>query len=679
MSPNDPLLSPFQLKNLTLKNRVVSTSHAPAYAEGGLPGERYLRYHEAKAKGGLALTMMGGASCVAPDSPAFVSNIALYHDDIVPHLRRISDAVHEHGALIMTQMSHAGRRTSNYDGEWLPVISASGVRETQHRSVPKEAEDWDIDRIVTAYADSAERCVAGGLDGIELFASGHLMDQFWSPLTNHRSDGYGGDLDGRIRFASEVVRAIRTRVGDEFVVGLRMAVDEGIPGGLQADEGVEIIRRLTADGIDFLSLLRGSHDNDARLSKIIPPMGTPANPNLDFAGEIRKQVDIPVMHAGRIADLATARYAVSEGILDLVGMTRAQIADPNMMRKMIAGEEDRIRPCVGAGYCIDRVYSAQESLCIHNPATGREFELPQEVSPAETRKKAVVVGAGPSGLEAARVLAERGHDVVVFEVMDRPGGQIVLAAQPEMRRDLTGIVDWRVEECRLLGVDLRFDVYAEAAEVLAENPDVVVVATGGLANASLVGVPDDLLTESWQIISREVTPGREVLVVDEGGDHQGPAAAVAAAESGSSVEYVTAERTLLPLVGTTNYPGYLAAFRRNNVQRALGTRVTGVSRTTDRRLEVVLTDEFTGDTETRTVDQVVVENGTVPNADVYFELKEQSRNRGAVDHSELLALREQTVEHNPDGTFRLYRIGDAVSSRNIHAAILDAYRLCLAI
>jgi 2,4-dienoyl-CoA reductase-like NADH-dependent reductase (Old Yellow Enzyme family) len=635
-----------------------------------------------KAKGGLAMTMMGGVASVAHDSPAFVHNIELFRDEVVPYLSAISDAVHEHDTVVMCQVSHAGRRTSNYEGDWLPVISASRDREPQHRAFPKEAEDWDIERIIGAYADAAERCRAGGMDGIELMANGHLLDQFWSPATNHRHDEWGGDSDRRLRFGLEVVRAIRARVGNDFVVGVRMAIDEARPGGLQASDGIEIARRLTAEGIDFLSVLRGSLDSDNNLAKVISPMGTPAAPHLEFAGEVKRALDIPVMHAGRIADLPTARYAVREGLLDLVGMTRAHIADPHLVRRLMAGEEDRIRPCVGAGYCIDRVYDPSDALCLHNAATGRESVLPHDVRTAGEKKKVVVVGAGPAGLEAARVLGERGHDVTVLEAASKPGGQIVVAAFAPRRRDLIGIVDWRVQECERLGVKIRCNTYAEAADVMSEQPDVVIVATGGIPNTeSVLGLdaPSDLLTDTWQILTREVKPGTSVLLYDDNGDHAGMSVAEVIAETGAQLELVTPERIVAPLVGGTNYPAYLKAFSEHGVRLTLNARVTSVRRTEDRRLQVEVTDEYSGIATSRVVDHVVVEHGVTPVEDVYQELRAHSTNDGAVDHQALLALEPQGLVRNHDGAFQLFRVGDAVSSRNIHAAILDSYRLCLAI
>ncbi len=679
----DPLLQPFRLKHLLLRNRLMSTSHEPAYSEDGLPKTRYRLYHEEKAKGGIALTMIGGSSIVAPDSPPAFGNLHIYKDEIVPWLRELAEGVHAHGAAVMCQITHLGRRTGWNSGDWLPVVSASPVREPAHRAFPKEAEDWDLARIARAYGESAERCQAAGLDGVEIEAYGHFLDSFWSPATNRRTDDYGGSLDNRLRFAFEVLRGIRERVAPEFVVGIRLVVDENWSRGLSRAEGMEIARRIAASGlIDFLNVIKGHIETDHALSQVIPNMGTPAAPHLELAGEVRRELGLPVFHAARINDVATARHAVAEGHLDLVGMTRAHLADPHIAMKIARGEEDRIRPCVGAGYCIDRIYEGGEALCIHNPATGREAVVPQIVPRAERPgRRVVVVGAGPAGLEAARVCAERGHRVRVLEAADRPGGQLRLAAALQRRREILGIVDWRLAECERLGVEFRYNLLAEAEDVLAAEPDLVLIATGGLPNVEILDEGADLATTTWDVLSgaaRRPEPGAQVLLFDDNGAHPGMTTAELLAEGGAALELVTPERSLAPDIGGTNYPAYVTAFHRYDVRLTLMRRLTAVRRAGN-RLAATLYSEFTGESEERLVDQVVVEHGTLPLDELYFALKPGSSNLGEVDIDALIAGRPQGLVRNPPGHYQLFRLGDAVASRNIHAAIYDALRLCMAL
>jgi N-methyl-L-proline demethylase len=674
----DPLLQPFRLKHLTLRNRVVSTSHEPAYSEDGMPKDRYLRYHEEKARGGVGLTMMGGSAIVAPDSPPAFGNLLMYRDEIVPWLRRLTDAVHEYDAAVMIQLTHLGRRTSNFSGDWLPVVYPSRLREPAHRSFPKVAEAWDLDRIVAAFADAAARCKEAGLDGIELESYGHLLDGFLSPATNRRTDELGGSLERRMAFPRRVIRAVREAVGADFVVGIRMSMDEDRTDGLGRTEALQAVYTYVGDGIDFLSVIRGTIESDATLAKVIPSMGTPAAPSLDFAGGIRQAVDIPVMHASRIADVATARHAIRDGLLDLVGMTRAQLADPYLVAKLAAGEEDRIRPCVGANYCLDAIYESGDAKCIHNPATGRELTVPQVIRPADRRRRAVVVGAGPAGLEAARVLGERGHHVVVLEAADIPGGQIRLASSAVRRRDLIGIVDWRLAEAKHAGVEFRFGQYAEARAVLAEGPDLVVIATGGLPDRDVVGQGSELVHDTWDVMDGALRPRGSVLVYDDNGAEPALDATERLAGLGARVEYVTPERVVAQAVGSMNSPAYLATFAVKDVAVTLAHRLTGVRRQ-DGRLVVTLSSEYAERTAERIVDHVVVEHGTRPNDDLYFDLVAGSSNLGEVDQAALIAGAPQAIRTNPAGTYQLFRIGDAVASRNIHAAIYDALRLCHAI
>lgn len=669
----DPLLEPFTLRGLTLRNRVMSTGHEPTYSVDGMPADRYLRYQVEKARGGVGLTVLG-ASVVAPESTGFANNIQLWRDDVVPHLRRMSEAVHEHGTALMAQITHEGRRTLWNAGAWLPLISPSSLREPQHKSFPKEAEDWDIARAVAAFVDAAERCRAGGLDGVELMGYGHLLDAFWSPATNRREDAWGGDFDRRMRFAEEIVSGIKRRCGDEFVVGVRMAIEEDLPGGLAYDDGIAVVRRLTPLGLDFLNVIRGNQTTDHDQAKVIAPMGTPSAPHLQFTGRVRKDVSVPVMHANRIADVSTARHALRDGLVDLVGMTRAHIADPHLVAKVRAGNEDRIRPCVGASLCVDRLFLGLEALCIHNASTGRERDLPHEVAPAVRRRRAVVVGAGPGGLEAARVLAERGHEVVLLEANGKAGGQLRIAAAVAHRHDLIGIVDWRVSELARLGVTVRYGQFADAAVVRGLDPDVVVVASGGLPNLSEVDDPDGLALSTWDVLTGERRVSGRVLVYDDNGDHHALGVAEHLGDRQVHVDYVTPERVVGPHVGGITMPLYLEAFSRNGTTVTLNERLMGI-RKQDGAVVARLRNEYTRTVTDRQVDHVVVEHGTLPVDDVYFELRPGSSNGGAVDQGALLAGGLPSAPSLP-GSFELYRVGDAIASRGVHAAVLDAFRLC---
>ncbi len=683
VTPSDPLLTPFTLGKVELRNRIVSTSHAPHYAVSGLPLEQYRLYHEEKAKGGIALTMIGGSSSVDTDSPYLPGYLDFSTDRIIEPLRQLTDAVHAQGCAVMSQITHRGRRQRWDVDPWLPLLSSSSLREPEHRSFGKAMEPLDITRVTRAFAAAARRGQEAGLDGIEVSAySDHLLEQFLSPVANRRDDDYGGSLAARVRFLQEVLIAIRSEVGSDFLVGVRLAVEEGVPeGGITLGEGTAIVSEVDAWGLaDFLSLTVGSGMTDQGLTVMIPEMGKPIAPYLKTIREATRDLSLPVMHAARIPDLETARFAIENGYVDLVGMTRAHIADPHLVSKLTRGEASRVRPCVGAAYCINRTIAGQGALCLHNPSTGREAFIPQVVPTSTAGKYVVVVGGGPAGLEAARACAESGHRVSLFEAGARLGGQVVLASRGSAHRaELIGIVDWLEQEARHLGVDIHVGEVAGGAEVLALAPDVVVVATGGYPNMEVGGEVTEVACSAWDVLGGHVRPAGRTLLYDDQGQEEGLTVAEALFRGGAEVIVVTPDRAIGQDVVGVTHSQFLETLYAASVQLKTDHRLIELQRGAAGSVSVQLQNVYTEVMTTVEVDQVVLVQGTFPEADLYSELVTGSSNGGAVDLLQWANGTHPESRERDDGSYLLYRIGDAAVRRNIHAAIYDGRRVAMSI
>jgi 2,4-dienoyl-CoA reductase-like NADH-dependent reductase (Old Yellow Enzyme family) len=670
----DPLLQPFRIRHVTFRNRIMSASHASGLDDGGMPGERYQQYHEEKAKGGIALTMFGGSSMVSSDSSWGGGQIDMSENRIIPYLQAFSERVHRHGATLMVQISHLGRRADAMSMSWLPVLAPSPIRETRHRNFPREMDRADIDRIVKQYADAAVRAKEGGLDGIETLTSGHLIGQFLSPRTNLRTDGFGGSLENRARFGLMVHDAIRRRVGDNFVAGIRYTIDEIASDGLSFEECLEVAHMYEREGcVDFFNAVVGLIDTDLAIAEYcMPGMSQPTAPFLTQVAAFKKEVKLPVFHSARIQDVATARHAISEGVVDMVAMTRAHMADPHIVNKIAAGQEDRIRPCIGASYCLYKKVN-----CIHNPATGRELSLPHVVQrSASPGRRVCVVGGGPGGLEAARVASERGHHVTLFEAGQRLGGQVLLAARATWRKDLLAIVDWRASELERLAVDVRLGIYAEAGDILAEKPDAVIVATGGIPDFSwLKG--HELCGNVWDVLGSSIKLEDKIIVYDGIGRQQALSCALHLAERGHQVAFFTPDDN----AGIEMPYSDRVIFRKRLAQHDVPIR-------TDQELVEVrrsgggllacFRHALTARMTEHETPQVIVEHGTMPVCDMFDKLRTHSANKGVTDNDKLLKGEPQ-CQGLAAGAFELHRIGDAVTSRNIHSAIYDALRLSMAL
>lgn len=669
-SEKDPLFQPLKIKHLTLKNRIMSTSHASGMDTDGIPDEPYQRYHEEKAKGGLALTMFGGSSSVSEDSRWVTAQLRLSDDRVLPYLEQFAKRIHAQDCAIMCQITHLGRRADPVADHWMPTVAPSAVRETLHRSIPREIDSFDIRRIIRDFGNAAKRCEDAGLDGLETHAGGHLIGQFFSPDVNQRHDQYGGNIENRARFALEVHEEIRKRVGDKFLLGLRMSIGEN-RDGLSEDDAIKIAQLLEREGaIDFLNCVYGRMDTELFLAENnMPGMTMTIAPFLPKIKRMKESVSLPIFHAARITDVATARHAIRDGILDMVAMTRAHIADPQLVNKIQRGEENRIRPCLGASHCM---YNRPH--CIHNPAAGRETQLPQVVQPSgNNKRRVVIVGGGPAGLEAARITAERGHEVVLLEATPQLGGQIQLAAKADWRQDLIAIVDWRVSELAHLGVDVRLNTYAEAGDVLALQPDVVIIATGGLPGFGQV-VGSELCLSTWDLLSGEVEPAANILVYDGTGRNDAPSCAKLLAKGGANVIYATIDDRLGGELGYPERPIYRKQFYQLGVATHIDLSLQSIEQSASGLL-AKLRNELTDELIELKADQVIVDGGTTPLTEVFDGLRENSVNQGVTDIDALLSGKPQPGLDQAG--YLLFRIGDAISSRSLHAALLDAYRLAI--
>ena len=465
-------------------------------------------------------------------------------------------------------------------------------------------------------------------------------------------------------------------MGPDFIVGLRYTGDEARPGGTTKDEGLEISRKLKDSGlIDFLNVVRGHIDTDAGLTDLIPIQGMRNAPHLDFAGEIRAATGFPTFHAAKIPDVATARHAIASGKLDMVGMTRAHIADPHIVRKIVEGREDDIRPCVGANYCLDRIYQGGMALCLHNPATGRELTEPQTIPPAPRRKAGDHCrrGSRRHGGRARRRRARPRSDGLRSRRRarrsDPPDGASGTAARDDLDHPLALRA---VRETRRL-VPLQH-LRRRRRGAVPTDPDEVIVATGGLPHTEVLAQGDDLVCSAWDILSGDVKPGTSVLVYDDAGDHAGLQAADVISATGARVEIVTPDRSFAPEVMAMNLVPYMRALQGRDTTFTVTWRLIAVTRDGN-QLRATLGSDYGAVTRDRVVDQVVVNHGTRPLDDLYFDLKPLSSNLGEVDYEALSTGGSQTLAPNPDGRFRLFRIGDAVAARNTHAAIYDALRI----
>jgi dimethylglycine catabolism A len=541
--PLDHLFSPLSIGAKRTRNRIAVTAHNLNWDHNGLLTREYVDYCARRAAGGAGIVMCFGAASVHRAAGEIYGRVSLWDPRNEAPLRELADAAHEHGALLMSQVNHVGRRGTSAVTE-RPLLAPSGEPEPAHREVPHELTAAEIADIVASFADAAQRLHRCGWDGVEITSfGGQLIEQFWSPTINRRTDEYGGSFLNRMRFGVEVIEAVRAAVPSDFVVGFRMTGDPlGDELGLSPHDMLTIGEHLDRLGLlDLFNISGGTGATLQTQAGTVPPDTFDRGCYLPLAKEMKEQVSVPVLSAGRILDVEQAEAALARGDCDLVAMTRATLADPDLPNLAQRGEVERIRPCIAINdACIGRSYKRMSVRCAVNPVLGHDA-LDQPPA-APVRQRVLVVGGGPAGMEAARVAAARGHEVVLLEESDHLGGQIAVARQAPHRPHLGRHIEWLARELHHGKVEVRLNRRADADAVAGLEPDVVVVATGAESRVPAAhghqgaGHLTDVELLNGQV---DVAAGAQVVVYDREGGIRGGSAAITAAERGAQVLLVT--------------------------------------------------------------------------------------------------------------------------------------------
>lgn len=643
------LFEPLEIGSKAMRSRFVFAAHQTNFATHHRFEKRHAAYYAARAAGGAGLIVLEG-SVVHPSDWPYEYVIRGYEPDVVEGYRLVADGIHRHGALALAHLSHSGLQGSSHFSQ-LPLWAPSPVAEVVSREMPQEMEAGDIAAVIDGFARSARHAMEGGLDGVEINAGqSSLIRQFLSPLTNFRGDGYGGELENRLRFAREVIRAVRQAAGDTAIVGLRLVGDEYAPwAGLKPEDAAEIAGILAHDGlVDFISVTSGSiYSTQLTRPGLYMPPGFAAH----LAGNIKQAVAIPVFAQGSIVSAGMAAAIVAQGQADAVEMTRALIADPELPNKVKAGAADGVKPCTLCNQaCLVAQIQNPRLSCVANPAAG--YERTVEFAPltrAPMHHKVMVVGAGPAGLEAARVAAERGHAVTVFERSERPGGTVRLAGAAPQRERLNLAVDWLEAQVHKLNIAVRTGIEVTPDLVEAEEPEAIILAVGGRPSPhpAVNGEAGMPVLHARQVMAGEAPdqPGKAVIL-DGVGDQVGMGVAEWLVERGWRVEVVTADMFVgQKLAATQELTPWHQRAAAKGVVLTSQVEVTGVA---DGR--VVGVDIFDRSPVTiADVDLVVSVIPDSPEEDLYFALKQAGR--------------------------RVFRAGDCVAPRSMSQAILEGYRV----
>ena len=509
------LFSPMHIGAIEVDNRIALAPMANYMSDArGTMTQPQIDFMEARAKGGAGLLIMGSIYVQHPHARFGVGQLGLYEDSLIPGYKRMVEAVKAHGAKVAAQVHHAGRQTSSAAIEGQQPVAPSPIPiGGKYSDRPRELSVAEIQDVIDDYVQTALRCKEAGFDAIEVHcAHGYLPCEFMSPLSNKRSDEYGGDFDGRMRFPMELLEAVRKAVGEDMPVWCRIVGSELREGGLTIEDTTRIAKRLVEGGAAAISVSRGIAPYYWTVSNYYHELGH----SVPYAETIKAEVDVPVMVAGRIIEPGQAEEILTNGQADIINLGRALIADPEWPNKAAAGRVEDIRSCISCNKgCHDPKKSVRHTICLVNPDAGREGEL--TLTPAEERKNVLIVGGGPGGLEAARVAALRGHDVWLYEKKDRLGGRWYLGCQVPEKGLFFGFVEYLRDQALKHGAEIETGREITVDDVLELDPDVTIVATGASPiKPPIPGADQDFVVTSDDVLAGTVDVGENVVIVGGG-------------------------------------------------------------------------------------------------------------------------------------------------------------------